>query len=316
VARDRGKILVIRGGAIGDFILTLPVLAALRRTFPETHLEVLAYPKLAELARAGGLLDGFRSIEARPLAGFFARGGALEPELVSYFESFALVFSYLYDPDGILRTNVALSSRAQIIQGPHRPDETESIHATDVFLKPLEQMAIFDADPVPRLEIALQSSSPAAARLAVHPGSGSPSKNWPEEKWLALLRRIVAETSWNLLLIGGEAEGDRIQRFASLLPAERVAASFNRPLADLALDLRAARFFLGHDSGIAHLAAALGIPVLALWGKSNDRIWQPRHPAAEILKHPAGLEDLDVNTVFDRIPPPAPSPGEHTRPRV
>ena len=101
------KILVIRGGAIGDFILTLPAIAALRRQFPQAHLEVLGYPHIAQLAVAGGLADRVQPIEARGLAGFFARGGTLEPDLVDYFSEFDLVISYLYDPDGIFKTNSA-----------------------------------------------------------------------------------------------------------------------------------------------------------------------------------------------------------------
>jgi len=98
--RPRGKILVIRGGAIGDFILTLPVFAALRRHFPATHLEVLGYPHIAQLSLAGGLVDAVHSIEARPLAGFFARGGELDEHLTNYFAGFAVVISFLYDPAG------------------------------------------------------------------------------------------------------------------------------------------------------------------------------------------------------------------------
>ena len=119
----RGKILVIRGGAIGDFILTLPVLAALRRHFPETELQVLGYPHIAQLALAGGLVDRVRPIDSRPLAGFFARAGALDGALADYFTGFAVIVSYLYDPDGIFRANVARGSNAQFIAGPHRPDE-------------------------------------------------------------------------------------------------------------------------------------------------------------------------------------------------
>jgi heptosyltransferase III len=95
----QGKILVIRGGAIGDFILTLPVLAALRRQFPRTHLEVLGYPHIAGLALAGGLVQRVQSIEARSLAGFFARDGALAEDLVDYFSDFDMIISFLYDPD-------------------------------------------------------------------------------------------------------------------------------------------------------------------------------------------------------------------------
>src|SRR5262245_25386440 len=96
-----GKILVIRGGAIGDFILTLPAIAALRRQFPHAYLEVLGYPHIVQLAIAAGLVDCARSIEARPLAAFFARNGVLAEEMTDYFSEFDLILSYLYDPDEI-----------------------------------------------------------------------------------------------------------------------------------------------------------------------------------------------------------------------
>src|SRR6188472_3731271 len=97
----RGKILVIRGGAIGDFILTLPAISALRRHFPEAHLEVLGYPHIAQLALAAGVVNRVQPIEARELAGFFARNGDLAEELVDYFSEFDVILSFLYDPDQI-----------------------------------------------------------------------------------------------------------------------------------------------------------------------------------------------------------------------
>src|SRR5262250_1511814 len=97
----RGKILIIRGGAIGDFILTLPAIAALRQQFPQAHIEVLGYPHIIQLAVAGGLVDRAQSIEARALAGFFARHGELSEDLADYFSEFDLILSYLFDPDRI-----------------------------------------------------------------------------------------------------------------------------------------------------------------------------------------------------------------------
>src|SRR5438445_12354464 len=136
----RGRILVIRGGAIGDFILTLPAIAALRHHFPEAFLEVLGYPHIARLALTGDLVDRVQSIEARALAGFFARNGELETDLVDYFSEFDLIVSYLYDPDEIFKTNVSRCTQGQFIAGPHRPDDSENLHATEVFLKPLERL--------------------------------------------------------------------------------------------------------------------------------------------------------------------------------
>jgi heptosyltransferase-2 len=278
--------LVIRGGAIGDFILTLPAIAALRATFPETRVELLGYPALAELARAGGIIDGYRSIEAGPLSRFFARNAQLDPEWAAYFESFDLILSYLYDPDDIFKTNVGRASKAQFIQGQHRPKEHEDLHATAVFLKPLEKLAIFDADPVPRLAIPPLAGG-AAPRLAAHPGSGSERKNWPEEKWGELLPALDESP----LLVGGEAEGERLERLALRIPQVRLAKSL--PLAQLAASLAACQAFIGHDSGITHLAAALGVPSIVLWGPSRHEIWRPLHPEARTL---FGVPHLDVAT--------------------
>ena len=300
---SQGKILVIRGGAIGDFILTLPVFAALRQQFPRTRLEVLGYPHIAQLALAGGLVDAVQSIEARALAGFFARRGRLDPGLVAYFADFAIVISYLYDPDGIFQENVARCSSAQFICGPHRPDEKLPLHATEVFLKPLERLAIFGASPAPRLEL---STAPAASTrserwLALHPGSGSEQKNWPESNWTAFIAHVIATSDFNLLLIGGEAEGDRLTRLVATIPRNRLELARSRPLAELGQRLQLCNGFIGHDSGITHLAAAVGVPTLVLWGETNETVWRPRHAGVKVLRNSQGLRRLSVERVVNEL---------------
>jgi heptosyltransferase-2 len=312
-----GKILIIRGGAIGDFILTLPAISALRQQFPQAHLEVLGYPHIVQLAIAGGIVDQASSIEARALAGFFARNGELSRDLADYFSEFDIIVSYLYDPDEIFKTNVGRCSPAQFIACPHRPDERESVHASKVFLKPLERLAIFEADPVPRLRLSsshqladVESSEPAtptmphtvgAMRLALHPGSGSERKNWPEARWAELLQRIVNLTPFDLLLVGGEAEGERLQRLGAALPPARTRVAQSLPLAHLARLLAQCHGFVGHDSGIAHMASALGVPALLLWGASKESVWRPPGDRVLLLRNPGGLEHLRVNTVFDSV---------------
>lgn len=351
---NQGKILLIRGGAIGDFILTLPVLAALRKNFPEARLEVLGYTHIAALARAGELADEVRSIEAGPLAGFFARNGTLDASLQEYFSGFAIILSYLYDPDGVFQANVARCSKAQFIAGPHRPEEKGGLHATQVFLQPLQRLAIFDADPIPRLRprgaqrepvpfrdatasgatspptgktagcattqpttLPLPSDGRAPGRgfrsllssschsplsiLAVHPGSGSERKNWPETNWRELLPQLLQATPLHLLLISGEAEQERLPRLVRGLPAERVAMAKNLPLPELARRLTTCVGFLGHDSGITHLAAAVGLPALALWGDSVEAVWRPQGENVKILRATGGLAGISVALVLQEI---------------
>ena len=293
------KILVIRGGAIGDFILTLPVMAALRRQFPQAHLEVLGYPHIAQLAMAGGLTDRVQPIEARGLAGFFARGGTLEPDLMDYFSEFDLVISYLYDPDEIFKTNICRCLVGQFIAGPHRPNEAEQIHATKVYLKPLERLAIFDADPVPRLSLNPQPTT--LNQLVLHPGSGSEKKNWPETKWAGLIQQIAATTNWNLLLVGGEAEGERLQRLAALLPPARGSIAQGLPLAELAQRIQSCAAFVGHDSGITHLAAAVGLPCVVLWADTLEEVWRPQGERLIVLKEITGVRAISVEKVMNEL---------------
>jgi ADP-heptose:LPS heptosyltransferase len=295
----RGKILVIRGGAIGDFILTLPAIAALRAQFPQAHLELLGYPHIAQLALAAGLVDRIQPIEARALAGFFARNGSLEEDLIDYFSEFDLIISFLYDPDRIFEQNVALCTAGQFIAGPHRAVDSGGVHAAQVYLKPLERLAIFEADPVPKISFG-QHLSPQH-QVALHPGSGSELKNWPEAKWQELVRYLIAKTNYRFLLVGGEAEGERLQRLSRAIEPVRgrlhIAQSL--PLVELATLFQSCELFVGHDSGISHLAAAVGLPSLILWGHTSEEVWRPPGQRIRVLKHPLSLEKLSVETVLD-----------------
>jgi heptosyltransferase-2 len=307
-----GKILVIRGGAIGDFILTLPAIAALRRQFPNAHLEVLGYPHIVQLAVAGKLVDRVQYIEARPLAGFFARNGTLEPDLVDYFSEFDLIVSYLFDPDDIFKTNVARCSTAQFVVGPHRPRETENLHATEVFLKPLERLAIFEADRIPRLSIlddpadagmgkAVEGARSVRPRIAFHPGSGSEKKNWPAVKWAELLQQLVARSAFDLLLVGGDAEATKIEALTQVLPGDRCRVAQSLPLRELAARLGECVGYVGHDSGITHLAAAMGLPALVLWADTAEHVWRPLGNNVVVLRSERGLASLAVERVLSQV---------------
>ena len=310
MSRKQGRILVIRGGAIGDFILTLPALAALRQQFPQAHLEVLGYPHIAQLALAGAVVDAVRPIEAPALAGFFARHGTLADSLRDYFSDFDIIVSYLFDPDLIFQENVALCSTAQFIVGPHRARDGDQIHAAKVYLRPLERLAIFEADEVPRLKVVpgpRQHVLPPAAvtessaPVAFHPGSGSERKNWPETKWRELVARFVDQTSLHLLLVGGEAEGERLQRLARVLPKNRFTLARSLPLAELAGLLPHCRAFVGHDSGITHLAAALGLPCVVLWGETVEAVWRPRGKRLTVVREATGLPGISTERVWTEL---------------
>ena len=89
------RILIIRGGAIGDFVLTLPVMSALCERFPKADLEVLGYPRIASLALSGGLVKAVHAIESPELAMFFSQNLAADIKWRKFFSGFSIIISYV-----------------------------------------------------------------------------------------------------------------------------------------------------------------------------------------------------------------------------
>jgi heptosyltransferase III len=269
------RILVIRGGAIGDFILTLPVLRLLRDMIADSHIEVLGYPAIAELARTAGLADSIRSLEHRTMAPLFARTAPIDDALADHLRSFNLVVSFLYDPDGHFRASMerigvkTLIECSPIVQ-PGGP------HASRQLARGLEKIAFFLEDE--HLQRAHFPHRPAGhERIAIHVGSGSEKKNWPLDRWQQVAESLGPK---EVIFITGEAEAER-----GIRPTGR-DCWHALPLPELAARLATCTAFLGHDSGISHLAAACGVPSLLLFGPTDPAIWAPPQPWVRVLRNP------------------------------
>ncbi|MCH2378142.1 MAG: hypothetical protein MK236_01850, partial [Pedosphaera sp.] len=144
------RILIARGGAIGDFILTLPVFQALKASFPQATLGCLSPAGRGEIAQMAGLADEIRNVDDRCWASFFVRDGQLDGVACNWLSSFDCIISYLHDPNETWKTNVVRVSDAFYLGGCHQPGEISDVPASVTVVKALEPMGIFHADPVPR----------------------------------------------------------------------------------------------------------------------------------------------------------------------
>jgi heptosyltransferase III len=293
------RILIIRGGAIGDFILTLPALGLVREAFPDAHIEIIGYRHIVALAEGRYYADGARSIEYGPLAGFFARRGSLDEELCEYFSGFQQVISFLFDPDGIFETNLRRSEVKNFLPAYVKVDD--STHAARQLARPLESLALFLESPAAKVFPSEEDrvfasdflSGEKEPPIAIHPGSGSPRKNWPLARW----RELIAHIPGRILLAGGEADHTTLDLLAGEFPS-RVLPARDLPLPQLAAILAGCRSFIGHDSGISHLAAAAGVPSVLLFGPTDPDVWAPLNPDAKVIRAPKGdLEQLSVAEV-------------------
>ncbi|HNR94058.1 MAG TPA: glycosyltransferase family 9 protein [Kiritimatiellia bacterium] len=300
------RILILRGGAIGDFIVTLPALQALRRRWPEAFIELLGYPHVARLALGGGLVNTVRSLDEAGMARFFAPMASFDPEQVNFVRSFDLIVSWLHDPDEVVRNNFLYAGARQVISGTPL---VQKFHACECMLKPLEELAIYSEHEVPRLDVLrelkaagcewLRRHGLETAVTAIHPGSGSPRKNWAPGNFIQLARAL-RERGKDCFFILGEADaecGEAVRRNAPDFPVLDGCG-----LEELAGTLAHAALYLGNDSGITHLAAALGMRVIALYGPTDPALWGARGREVVHIQAPGGsLNRLEVGEVLNFI---------------
>jgi heptosyltransferase III len=275
------KILVLRGGALGDFLVTLPAIALLRTRWPDARIELVGNATAATLAVTRGLLDAAHSQhEARWSALFSA--APLPAELRAWLEGFDLVVNYWPDPDRDLRRRFPACAGQTFLHADAMPTQTP---AAAHYCEPLRALGLETTNY-------FHSLAPwrGGGPIAFHPGSGSPRKNWPLARWHELIAGLDAP----VLVIRGEAEAG-----LSLPPTVRIAD--NLPLESLVSELASCRLFLGHDSGVSHLAAACGVPSILLFGPTDPAMWAPPAPHVRVIQSGPDLNSISVVDVLEAV---------------
>lgn len=282
---DTDRITVFKGGALGDFLLAFPVLAALRARFPRSRFRLVTAPKRSFLADRFGaeVLDS----GGREWAGLFdpcAPSAQLrkllgqEDLLIAISESPLAPFPYL-------------KPAARAISVPSFPPPGGRVHVTDFLFQRLREAGL--SLPVPSV-FSLQSSAlspvptsdfpiPASDFFVLHPSSGSPRKNWPGERFAALARALEKGRGLAPVVLGGEADCEALGELGRRLKREGTVFVENAPLKEAAAVLARAALYVGNDSGMTHLAALLGVPTVALFGATDPRVWSPRGRRVEIV---------------------------------
>jgi hypothetical protein len=242
--------LIIRPGAIGDFIVSLPALEHLGGEF----VELWAASQNLPLAR---FANRARSIAS---TGLDLLGiGEPDPALVAELRGFDAIDSW-YGANRPEFRELTASLDLPFRFFPALPPEGAGMHAVDFYLRQVGA----PSGAAPRIECPVQRGDFAA----IHPFSGSPKKSWPLENYRELARRL--ERHMPVRWCAG--------------PHDELPGAVRIPdLYHLACWLAGARVYIGNDSGISHLAAAAGASVVALFGPTDPAVWAPRGPRVRIL---------------------------------
>lgn len=249
--------LIIRPGAIGDFLVSLPALECLKSGYTEVWTAGPNVPLVRFADRA-------RSIAS---TGLDLLGIADPPQqLLADLRGFDSIVSWYGANRDDFREAVAALPFTFF---PALPKDARR-HATDFYLDQVRKLTTCDSGGIPRIAC----PGPRENYAVIHPFSGSPRKNWPLDRFRAVAERLgrVMPVRWT----AGPED-----------PPLPGAVHFD-DLYGLACWLARARLYIGNDSGITHLAAAVGAPVLALFGPTDPAVWAPRGPHVRVARFQPG----------------------------
>jgi ADP-heptose:LPS heptosyltransferase len=293
------RVLLVRAGALGDVVLLRSAIASLHAAGHESALLAPSGPGSAVLGPGPSEVREVLSWDDPDLARWLGDADSPLP-FGDALRSFGAAVAFTRSADVVTRL---LTIVPRIVSRDPEPRAAAG-HAS---LWLAEAARDLGAVAVPRpADLVPTEAERAAARpivdrlpprfLAIHPGSGSAAKNWPATRFAEAARVLSPGRPW--LLVLGPADDAAA---AALGDVPDVVTARSLPPRVLGAVLREAGVYLGNDSGVSHLAAAFGTPVLALFGPTDPAVWAPLGNRVQVLRSPdLSLEGLSVEVVVAR----------------
>lgn len=291
----QNSFLVWHQGALGDFLLALPVFQGLHRFHPNAVIHFCTKASHYRLLATEPYLGELYSAESADLALLHHDELWSETRLPTYFQDVRSAFVLGQAQSRMLADRLAHLLKKPVVWLQSFPSVDQCRHVTDFLLDQLKPHG-WDIPYVPPVLRAMPEESrfvqewmaalgPSwqAKPVMVHPGSGGQSKIWPLRKWHALLSWLCAGFAHPVLAVLGPAD-EHLKPFTREVQKLGVTVVENLPLERLAALLAESALYIGNDSGVSHLAAAMGVPTIALFGPTRPEIWAPRGVQVEIVK--------------------------------
>jgi ADP-heptose:LPS heptosyltransferase len=315
------KVLIWHQGALGDLILSLPAVYAIKNHRGGAGLHIVCRGDMSDIIVENNLAEEVTSNEKGIFGRLFEDRGRLPPDLKAFLAGFDGAFVFMRNRHDAFLDNV----RLHIHQCHHIstfPPPGVRMHVPRYQLEQLSEMGIDTDEAFPVLNAGSGRFLPEGPPfIAVHPGSGGRNKCWPLRRYMRLMEELHREGEVSFVVILGPAEDSGKYETLKKFIAEkglRVEIIRDMPVSGIARVLKKAAFFIGNDSGIAHLASALGTPALVIFGPTDHEVWKPAgvnvgivrsvYPCSpcreEAYRRCAGigcLEGLTVETVLEEF---------------
>jgi heptosyltransferase-2 len=281
------RVVVRAPNWLGDAVMALPAMAAVRRTFPRSTLAIAALPSIAPIFQevTSAAPDEVLVVERRGEATTL-RGGRFDLAILlpNSFRS-AWVARRAGVPH---RWGVSASARRWLLTRRARPGRGK-VHQSARYLEAMDALGITAIDDLPRISLTPPTIDRARSFLARHgidpssrlvgfaPGAAyGHAKRWPPARVAAVIQRLNDRGATSVL-VGTADDRDAGREIESALPTTaRIVNLMGRTdLRLLAGILERCQVFVSNDSGAMHLAAALGVSVVAIFGPTDERVTAP-----------------------------------------
>ncbi|MFP4474736.1 MAG: glycosyltransferase family 9 protein [Desulfatibacillaceae bacterium] len=276
------KTLIIHQGALGDVLLSFPGLDRLRNSLGG-ELELWCQSQTGRLACEVGIADHTRPAEGRIMASLYSPDPGPDASALLCPYDNVVLFSFSRE----LEENVAgLCPRSSVVRIPPRPAPGERTGVADHLVRGLVESGLLPENeagaPVRSRTRRGESENRNPNLVVLHPGSGSPRKCWPVQRFVELDNALRGEGMECLFVVGpAELHMGRFLVDEGVLPDNVLETTNLTHLVDL---LESAGGYVGNDSGVTHLAAFMGVPTTAVFGPSDPARWSPVGPRVSVIR--------------------------------
>lgn len=312
------RILLIRTDRLGEFILTLPAIEAVREKFPKSHIALMLKPYNREIVENNPGINEFIEYEDAAFEGFlgtlrlikeikkrnFDLAIIFNPKrkfnIASFFAGISLRVGY------DRKWGFLLNKKIKDLKYSGAKHEVEYNFDLIRLVGIIQQKKVSPASlflGAQALNFAFPQGN-STNFVAVHPWASNSLKEWPRVSFLTLIRRLIDELNLHVVIIGGEETQIQAENFKEELKREVINLAGKTSLKELAAVLKNMRVLVTNDSGPMHLAAMVNTPVVALFRKSPPGVsakrWGPLGKDNIVIENDS-LDKISPDEVFDGV---------------
>jgi len=315
------KILVRAPNWVGDAVMAIPALEAIRRTHASAEIAILARPAVADLYREQPFANKIVEYDnAGRHKGWWGRE-KLVAELRRDKFDLAILLQNAFEAAWLAwragipeRVGYARDGRGMLLTKPIRvPGENEiPRHESHYYLELIRRAGWIESRgeiapirlqvPSTAREAAQTSLSRAgtrkdAWRCAIAPGASyGAAKCWPPDRFAALADRLISECGADVILFGTPSEKEMAARIRSAMKCNPISLVGQTSMRELAAFFSACSIFIGNDSGAMHVAAAAGLPVIGIFGPTDPKGTAPLTPQFTLIQEPVSCSPCFLRT--------------------